>query len=75
MNMEIVLWVILGISAAILIFYCSFIAPLNSSARYCRMEMKRSGSKREYLHWRHKLRELYRNGVPVIGRLMARFIK
>lgn len=48
--------------------YVNNIKPLLKEREYIKMEIKRSFSKREYKYWKNKLKKLYLQHIPLIGR-------
>ena len=48
--------------------YVEFIRPFLKRREYLIMEMKRSTKKSEYLYWKGKLKKLYLQHNPLIGR-------
>ena len=55
-----------------LVLYINFFLSLNKSRRYIKMEMSRSVDKEEYLYWKHELKMLYINRIPVARAFVKR---
>ena len=66
-----VIFVLFIFAAAV---YIRIIRPFIETRAYIKMEMSRSAHS-EYRYWRHELKRLYAEHIPIFGRLIGRLIK
>ncbi len=59
----------------IIIFYFTILLPFINERKYIKMEIQRAMSEGEYKYWIKQLREFYIDNIPLLGRLIARFVK
>lgn len=60
-----ILYFLVGIVAIVMIIKTVIaMSEFISVRRYIKMEMKRSGSREEYLYWKKRMRSLYKSYIP-----------
>lgn len=67
----------LGIAILIVFVVILLLEPIVSLSKersYIKMEMSRSEG-REYRYWRKKLKILYISHIPILGRIIIKFMK
>ena len=52
-------------------FVISEVVPFFKERERIKLEMERSYSEAEYRYWRKKLKKLYRDSIPIIGRFLG----
>ncbi len=57
------------------VLYYNFVKPFLRRRRYIKTEMLRSHGRNEYRYWRSQLKMLYISRFPIIGRIIAKFIR
>ena len=67
--------IILLIALFLILTLCiCVIKPFCETRNYIKMEMQRADDKDEYLHWKRELKTLYIAHIPLLGRVLGKFI-
>ncbi len=67
--------IIIALFIFITVFSICSLKPFLEMRNYIKMEMSRSGSEKEYNHWKRKLKRHYVLQIPIIGKYIVKHIK
>ncbi len=66
---------ILGFFIVVIVdFICRGVLPFKDKRDYIMMEIKRTEG-REHIYWKNKLKRLYLESFPIVGKIICKFIK
>ncbi len=75
-GIDFILFILIFVIAflGVMAFYFNILSPFLRDREYIKMEMTRTTG-REYMYWKHELKILYVSHIPIIGRLITKFMR